>query len=307
MRARIKLPYMPVILFLLLCSCNKQQAVVPETDGGYAFRKVSEIYGIGPRPSGSEGAKKTAEFIKNEIIRYGLNPETDEWIEKTPSSGGTIFRNVTVVIPGKKTGFIIIGSHYDTKRIETVPEFSGANDGASSSGLLLSLIRTVKNNPAPPPLTLIFAFFDGEECVYQYDDGDGLHGSRRMTGKLKESGKSSACRAVIILDMIGDKDLNISIPSNSDAALADKIIRMAEARNLGKYFAKSTAAIIDDHTPFHKMGIPAVDIIDFEYGENNRFWHTKADTIDKISPDSLKMAGDIVMALIYNQKQYHAR
>ncbi|MCX6983822.1 MAG: M28 family peptidase, partial [Lentisphaerae bacterium] len=98
------------------------------------------------------------------------------------------------------------------------------------------------------------------------------------------------------------ENLNISIPSNSDTALADKIIRMAETRKWGKYFAKSNAGIIDDHTPFHKMGIPAVDIIDFEYGENNRFWHTKADTIDKISPDSLKMAGDIVMELVYNQK-----
>jgi glutaminyl-peptide cyclotransferase len=292
---------MTVILFLL-CSCNKQHPEVPEIDGGYAFRKVSEICEIGPRSSGSEGARKAAEFIKNEIIRYGLTPETDEWIEKTPSSAGTIFRNITVVIPGKINAFIIIGSHYDTKKIETVPEFSGANDGASSSGLLLSLIQTVKNNPAPPPLTLKFAFFDGEECVYQYNDGDGLHGSRRMAGKLKESGKSSDCRAVIILDMIGDKDLNISIPSNTDAALADRIIKIAEGKNLGKYFTRSVAGIIDDHTPFHKMGIPAVNIIDFEYGKNNRFWHTKADTIDKISPDSLKITGDIVLNLIYNQK-----
>jgi glutaminyl-peptide cyclotransferase len=289
-------------ILILLCSCNEKHAVIPEIDGGYAFRKVSEIYGIGPRPSGSEGARKTAEFIRGEIIKYGLTPETDEWIEKTPSDAGTVFRNVTVVIPGEKKDFMIIGSHYDTKRIETVPEFSGANDGASSSGLLLALIQAVKNNATPPPLTLKFAFLDGEECVYRYNDSDGLFGSRRMAGKLKEPGNSSSCRAVLILDMIGDRDLNISIPSNSDAALADKIIRIAAGMNLGKYFSKSKAGIIDDHTPFHKSGIPAVDIIDFEYGENNRYWHTKADTIDKISPDSLKIAGDVAMGLIYNLK-----
>jgi glutaminyl-peptide cyclotransferase len=289
-------------MLALLCSCHEKNTVIPETDGDYAFRKVSEIYEIGPRPSGSTGAKKTAEFIKNEIIRYGLIPETDEWIEKTPSSAGTIFRNVTVVIPGKKKEFMIIGSHYDTKKIETVPEFSGANDSASSSGLLLSLIQTFKNNPNPPPLTLKFAFFDGEECIYQYNDSDGLFGSRRMAEKLKKTGKSSNCRAMIVLDMVGDKNLNISIHSDSDPALADRIIKIAEERNLGKYFAKSTASIIDDHTPFQKLGIPSVDIIDFEYGENNMFWHTRADTIDKISPDSLKKIGDLVITLVYNQK-----
>jgi glutaminyl-peptide cyclotransferase len=276
--------------------------MVPGIDGEYALKKVSDIYGIGPRPSGSEGARRAAEFIKNEIKKYGLSPATDEWIEKTPSAAETVFRNITVVIPGKRNNYIIIGSHYDTKKIETVPEFSGANDGASSSGLLLTLIQAVKNNPAPPPLTLKFAFFDGEECFYQYNDSDGLFGSRRMAGKLKESEKSSNCRAVIILDMVGDKELNISIPSNSDADLADRIMKIAEEINRGKYFTKSNISIIDDHTPFHKLGIPAVDIIDFEYGKNNRFWHTRADTIDKISPDSLKISGDVVMRLIYSLK-----
>ncbi len=301
MRARIK-PYRMTVMLALLCSCHEKPIVIPETDGGYAFKKVSEIYEIGPRASGSEGARKTAEFIGNEIRKYGLTPEIDEWVEKTPSGNGTVFRNVTVVIPGKKKEFMIIGSHYDTKKIETVPEFSGANDSASSSGLLLSLIKTVKTNPEPPPLTLKFAFFDGEECVYQYNDGDGLFGSRRMAGKLKESGEDSNCRAMIALDMVGDKNLNISIHSDSDPVLADRIMKMAGERNLGKYFTKSAASIIDDHTPFHKLGIPSVDIIDFEYGENNMFWHTKADTIDKISPDSLKKVGDIVMTLIYNRK-----
>ncbi len=301
MGARIKLSSMAAIL-ILLCSCHEKKTVIPEIDGESAFKKVSEIYDIGPRPSGSEGAKKTAEFIRDQIIKYGLTPETDQWIEKTPSDTGTTFRNVTTVIPGKRKDFIIIGSHYDTKKIETVPEFSGANDGASSSGLLLSLIQAVKDNPAPPPLTLEFAFFDGEECIFQYEDGDGLSGSRRLAAKLKGSGKSSKCRAVIILDMVGDKDLNISIPFNSDTALADEIIKIAGARNWRKYFTKSNASIIDDHTPFHKLGIPAVDIIDFEYGENNRFWHTGADTIDKISPASLKIVGELVMTLIYNRK-----
>jgi glutaminyl-peptide cyclotransferase len=289
-------------ILLLLCSCREKNTVIPEVDGTYAFKKVSEIYEIGPRPSGSEGARKTADFIRGEIIKSGLSPETDEWIEKTPSDAGAVFRNITVVIPGEKTDFIIIGSHYDTKKIETVPEFSGANDGASSSGLLLALIQAAKNNIVPPPLTLKFAFLDGEECVYQYNDNDGLFGSRRMATKLQAQGKPSSCKAVIVLDMIGDRDLKISIPANSDAGLADKIIKTALAMNFGKYFSKSNISIIDDHTPFHKSGTPAAVIIDFEYGENNRFWHTKADTIDKISPESLKIAGDVVLGVIYRLK-----
>lgn len=289
-------------LLILLCSCGEKIASLPEIDGGFAFRKVSEIYEIGPRPSGSEGARKTAELIGNEIRKCGLIPETDEWIGKTPLNSETVFRNVTAVIPGTSSDFIIIGSHYDTKMIETVPEFSGANDGASSAGLLIAMIKAVKNNPAPPPLTLKFAFFDGEECTYQYDDGDGLFGSRRMASELKETGKAKSCAAVIILDMVGDKELNISMPSNSDAALVEKILKIAEKRDWKRYFSKSAAKIIDDHTPFHNLKIPAVDIIDFDYGENNRFWHTRADTIDKISQDSLKITGDLVIELIYNMK-----
>lgn len=301
MIASIKSSSLTIVL-LFLCSCLGKDAPIPEIDEAYAFKKVSEIYEIGPKPSGSEGAKKTAEFIRKEIMKCGLTPETDEWIEKTPADRGTVFRNITVVIPGRKKEFMIIGSHYDTKKIETVPEFSGANDGASSSGLLLSIIQTVKNNIKPPPLTLIFAFLDGEECIYRYDESDGLFGSRRMAGKLKESASLKNCRAAIILDMVGDRDLNISIPANSDAALADKIIEIACARGWKKYFTKSAVAIIDDHTPFLNIGIPAVDIIDFEYGENNRFWHTGADTIDKISKDSLKITGNLVMELIYSTK-----
>jgi glutaminyl-peptide cyclotransferase len=289
-------------IFILLCSCNEEIAVIPEIDGESAFRKVSGIYDIGPRPSGSEGARETAEFIRKEIISCGLMPETDEWTEITPAGADTVFRNVTAVIPGRKNDFIIIGSHYDTKKIETVPGFSGANDGASSSGLLLSLMRAAKNNSAPPPHTLLFAFLDGEECFYQYGDSDGLFGSRRMASKLIGQGKSSNCKAVIILDMIGDRDLNISIPSNSDAKLTGNILKIAQKKNWGKYFTASPVSIIDDHYPFHKLGIPAVLMIDFEYGENNRFWHTKADTIDKISADSLKIAGDLVLELIFTLK-----
>ncbi len=289
-------------ILLLLCSCHEKNTVIPEIDGKSAFKKVKEIYEIGPKPSGSEGARKTAEFIRDEIIKYGLSPETDQWIEKTPSDTGTTFRNITTVIPGKIKDYMIIGSHYDTKKLESVPEFAGANDGASSSGLLLSLIKAVKDNPTPPPVTLKFAFFDGEECIYQYEDNDGLFGSRRMASKLNVTRNASKCRAVIIIDMIGDKDLNISLPSNSDPGLADKIIKIAGERNWKQYFTRSNVIIIDDHTPFHKLGIPSIDIIDFEYGENNRYWHTRADTIDKISPDSLKIVGDLVLSIIYNRQ-----
>jgi len=203
-------------------------------------------------------------------------------------------------IPGRSSDFILIGSRYDTKKLMSVPDFEGANDSASSTGLLLTVIKAVKAHSIKSPLTLKFAFFDGEECFISYTDNDGLYGSRYLCEKWKKDNKLKNCKAVIILDMVGDKELNITIPSGASPDLVSKLKKIAEKQNKKGFFAEHNGDIIDDHTPFQKVGIPTIDIIDFEFGESNRYWHTKADTFDKISQESLETVGNVTLELLWN-------
>ncbi|HBC85500.1 MAG TPA: hypothetical protein DCZ94_00960 [Lentisphaeria bacterium] len=304
------LPYLFMFLsssFVFICSCSEKKHPVPasamsvlEIKGDDAFSRTSAFYALGPKVSGTEGAAKAVEHIKNEISRCGFTPETDEWKQATPVGNETIFRNISVTIPGEKKEFLIIGAHYDTKKIETVPGFAGANDGASGVGLLLAFLDSLKKAGAKPPLTLKLFFFDGEEAFINYTEKDGLYGSRRAALLLKNSPPALKCKGVIIVDMIGDRNLNISIPSNSDPELSSKVIELAKAFGWEKHFSKGNSAITDDHVPFLEIGIPAVDLIDFEYGENNRYWHTAGDTIDKISPESLQISGTMLLFLVFS-------
>ncbi len=291
------------LLFFSLCaflsSCSGKPSAAPQLKGEDAFRYVSEIYALGPKPSGSEGAKKAAAHIQKAISTIGLESEVDEWKDLNGAGTETVYRNISTTIPGKSRRFIVIGSHYDSKKLETVPEFAGANDGASSSGLLLSAIKSIKNSADKPPFTLIFVFFDGEECLISYSGKDGLAGSRRFASRMKEKGIIPDCKSMILMDMVGDKDLRISIPSNSTPELSAKALAIADRRGWKAFFTSGKTAMLDDHVPFLELGIPAIDIIDFEYGENNRYWHTAGDTIDKISPVSLEITGNMLLELLF--------
>ncbi|MCK5844013.1 MAG: Zn-dependent exopeptidase M28 [Victivallales bacterium] len=254
---------------------------------------------IGPRPSGSDGALKTAVWIKSEIKKIPYPVEIREFRGKTPE-GTTVFRNVVAGIPGRSGRFVLIGCHYDTKRLAATPDFQGANDGASGVGLVLAMMRAAKDFGKKPPLSLKFVFFDGEECFVEYSKNDGLYGSRRLAEEWKKDGSLKKCAAVIILDMVGDKDLNITIPSGADPVLRRKLLKIAAKLHCAANFAEHTSDILDDHTPFQNEGIPTLDIIDFEFGPSNLYWHTKADTLDKISPKSLKIVGDAALRLVWS-------
>ncbi|HCE45002.1 MAG TPA: hypothetical protein DET40_15790 [Lentisphaeria bacterium] len=289
----------PLIILILLSSCSKRTEIQPPAmNGDDIFARVAAFYKIGPKPSGSQNAAKAAEHIRQSISASGLNPETDEWELLNGEGIRTVYRNISVDMPGKSKDFIIIGSHYDTKKIETVPDFAGANDGASSTGLLLSAINTLKKSGVKPHYTLKFVFFDGEECLVNYSGKDGLFGSRRLAARLKDSGMTSSCRAVVIMDMIGDRDLKITIPANSTPELTELALAVA-AKEKRDFISKSKNSIIDDHVPFLDIGLPAIDIIDFEYGENNRYWHTAGDTLDKLSSSSLETSGNLLMRMVF--------
>lgn len=288
----------------LLCSCSRRNPDfvaenAPKVDAKLAYDLAVRNVAIGPRSSGSVGALRSAKWIKEEIDNLGYQGEIREFRARTPE-GMVTFRNVLAEMSGKNDRFVLIGCHYDTKKLVATPNFEGANDGASGVGLLLAMMRAIREYDSPPPLSLKFAFFDGEECFSSYSDTDGLYGSRHLAEAWKKEGTLDKCAAVIILDMVGDKDLTITIPAGANKTLRNKILKIALNQNNSAHFAKYESDMLDDHTPFQTKGVPTIDLIDFEFGPSNFYWHTQADSIDKICPESLGVVGDAALTLIWS-------
>jgi len=262
-----------------------------EFDADRAFEHVRKQVEFGPRPPGSAEIKKTQSYIISQLESYGIKVIKDSFQASTPQ--GTVqMMNIIGELPGERPEIIIIASHYDTKPTREF-KFVGANDGGSSTGALLEIARVLSRSK--PPATLWFTFFDGEEAFVQWSDTDSRYGSRRMVEKLRADKKLSDVKAMILLDMIGDKDLDIKRESNSSAWLTSIIWNTAGKLGYEKHFQSDTQWIDDDHIPFLRAGVPAVDIIDFNYGHGNQYWHTAQDTLDKVSPQSLKIVGDVVI------------
>lgn len=284
---------------LLICSgCTEQPAPLP--DGKAAYRFAEEIAGIVPRCSGSAGVEKCARLLEEKIRKFpGFRVETDLFRDVSPA-GELNFRNVIAVLPGKKKEFILIGSHYDTKNLRTVPQFQGANDGASGNGVMLAVMESFAKARIVPDLTLMFVFFDGEEALTGYSEQDGLHGSRRFVREWKRRGKLGNCRAMILLDMVGDRDLKLKLPDDTHPGLAALILRSAKEAGCDGIVSAGGPVMLDDHTPFVREKIPAADLIDFEYGPENLYWHTGEDTMDKISEESLGAVSKLTFYIIRN-------
>jgi len=155
----------------------------------------------------------------------------------------------------------------------------------------------------PYDTEFLIAFVDGEECRKEYGPHDGLHGSRHLAQQIYEAGGANLVEAVIVLDMIGDKNLNISIPRNSSRELTKELFYAAHELNVRAQFAIGPGSILDDHVPFQIAGMPVIDVIDFDYGSApglNDYWHTTNDTLDKLSVQSLQTVGDVVLKMIEN-------
>jgi Zn-dependent M28 family amino/carboxypeptidase len=281
-------------------------------DADRAFANVKKQVEFGPRPAGSPALRKTREWLISELKSYGLKVTTQAFVAKTPSKKfPTIpMENIIAELPGKTDDVIIVSSHYDTKYFEK-ESFVGANDGGSSTGALLEIARVLaamKPEERNIPQTLQFVFFDGEEAVVEWQDGDNTYGSRHMVEELKASGKDKKVKAMILLDMIGDKDLEVPKEAQSMPWLAEIITETGRSLGYEKEFPMSSHYISDDHIPFLQAGIPAVDLIDFTFGtdpagtgpggEDNAYWHTSGDTLDKLSPRSLKVIGDTILAAL---------
>jgi Zn-dependent M28 family amino/carboxypeptidase len=249
---------------------------------------LQTIVGFGPRPAGSDAIVKTRNYIVSELEKAGLKPELDEFDARTPR-GFRHMVNIRATRAGAKPSLIAITGHYDTKLFDNV-RFIGASDGGSSAAWLLEFARSTTGLKLQN--TLEFVFFDGEEAVVEWTDDDSVYGSRHDVDRRYRDRSLGDLKALILVDMIGDKDLNIRKESQSTGWLKDIIWNKAEALGNRKEFPKDQIDISDDHIPYLKAGIPSVDLIDFDYP----YWHTADDTLDKVSAHSLKIVGDVVYA-----------
>ena len=265
----------------------------PQIDSARAMKYVRDIVGFGPRPVGSEAHKRTESYIISHLKTAGAQVESDAFGAETPV-GELAMRSIIGKFPGKKDGVIMIASHYDT--LYGRKDFVGANDGGSSSGLLLELANRLgarKQQRAGYGVWLVFT--DGEEAIKQWTATDSDHGSRHLAEKWQADGTLKKIKAFLLLDMIGDADLNIDRDASSTSWLEDLVYKAASDVGYQSYFFAREVGMDDDHTPFLQRGVPCADVIDYDYGYNNVFWHTPQDSLDKLSAHSLQVVGDVVM------------
>lgn len=265
-----------------------------EFSGEKAFEHVRKQVEVGPRPSGSPELEKARAHITDAVTKLGWHVERQEFTDETPR-GPIRFVNLIARFKGSAAGVptttqqAIVCSHYDTKRFSTI-QFVGASDAASSTGALIELARVLALDPAfAAKIELVF--FDGEEAVQQFTETDGLYGSRRYAQELRASGRNRQFRLGILWDMIGDRDLTITLPPDSPPDLAQGILSAAESLGHRRHFSFHSLPITDDHIPLNQAGIRSIDLIDFNYLP----WHTADDTLDKLSPESLQKVAAVTI------------
>jgi glutaminyl-peptide cyclotransferase len=244
------------------------------------------------RPAGSPGQAKQQAYLRNKL--KGDNLEEDKFKAKTPV-GEVEMTNFIAKFPGTTNDIIVIASHYDT--LPSVKNFVGANDGASSTALLLEIANQLREHKRTGPAVWL-VWFDGEEAFKTWTADDSTYGSRHLAAKWQQDGTLKRIKAFILADMIGDADLNVDHDGNSTPWLSDLVYKAASNLSRKSYFYAREAPVEDDHTPFAKAGVPVVDLIDFTYGYNNVFWHTPEDTPDKLSANSLQVVGDVILETV---------
>jgi glutaminyl-peptide cyclotransferase len=262
-----------------------------EFSGGKALVHVQKLVSLGPRPPGSLAIEKARAYIAETLTTYGWRVERQAFTDDTPR-GKVSFVNLIADFAVPKSGAsnqskFLLCSHFDTKTFETI-RFVGANDGGSSTGALMEMARVLSLHPELAA-KIELVFFDGEEAYESFTDADGLYGSRYFAKKLVDEKRAGAFRGGILWDMIGDRDLTITLPPDSPAELARGIFDSATALNQRSHFSYFANGITDDHTPLNAAGITTIDLIDFDF----EWWHTAGDTMDKISAESLQTVGAV--------------
>ncbi len=266
-------------------------------DGKRAFAHVAKQVGFGPRPSGSLAIVQLQDYIQSELTSYGCKVETEAFSADTPA-GRLPMKNIVAKIPGDKPGILMLATHYDTKRLEN---FVGANDGGSSTGVMLELARLLC--PQHGAYQVWITFFDGEEAVKDWSDTDSRYGSREMAAKLAMKGDLPKIKAFLLADIVGNHPLRFLRDSDSTLALADLVWKTAANLGYSSFFVNESTPIEDDHLSFRKRGVPVVDVIDLIEIQRT-YWHTPQDTLDKVSAKSLAITGHVFLESV---KQLQAK
>ena len=257
-----------------------------------AWQYNKEVVSFGSRAINSEGHKKLEEFLKSKL--KGDDLEIDEFTSDSPI-GKFTGRNYIAKFPGKKDGIVVIAGHYDT--LYNRPRFVGANDGGSSTAIPLAIADVLRGKPNNG-YSIWLLFTDAEEAFVKWSASDSLYGTRHLADKWKADGTAAKIKAFILVDMLGDKDLDIDEDANSTLWLRKTVYQAATDLGYQSHFFVRPNAFEDDHLPFARVGVPVVDILDIDYGYNGALHHSDEDTLDKESPKSLEIAGDTVLETI---------
>jgi len=293
--SRTRLALMAALLLLVGSASLAAQTARPvpidsHINGIRAFEYAKQFAAIGPRYVFSSGHAKAEQFIRQQFAHDQL--QQDDFSATTPI-GIVPMHNFIVRYPGSASCIYVLASHYDTNYSLRNTSYVGANDGASTTGLLMEIANHLRGHTLSG-CSVWLVFFDGEEAIRdEWAGTDNTYGSRHLAARWSSEGVLPRIKAFILFDMIGDKDLSVERDQNSTPHLLDTVAAAAKNLQLQKYFFTRENEVGDDHVPFKQRGVPVADIIDFDYGPGNGYWHTPQDTIDKISPHSLQVVGDV--------------
>ena len=249
-----------------------------EFNGARAMDFARKVVAFGPRPPGSAALRNLRAYIVAQLKPRGCEVTQDSFTASTPL-GPIAMANIIARFPGKSGRAVVLTGHYDTKKMAGM-RFVGADDGGSSTAFLLEMAEALEGTPHDGDIYLVW--FDGEEAFGQWSASDSLYGSRHLAERWAADGTLSRIKALINVDMIGDRDLDIVRETNSSPALLQTVWKCAHDLGYGHYFTDAESPIEDDHTPFLARGVNALDVIDFDYPP----WHTQGDTPDKCSAAS---------------------
>jgi glutaminyl-peptide cyclotransferase len=290
-------PLAPAFLLLLIVAAPIAASTGPGARRGAAtsafgsaraFEHIRALVAIGPRPPASAGIQQARAYLTTQLKSLGLSPTEQPFEAQTPL-GPMKMANISVRLPGKRPERLIIGGHYDTKLFRQF-RFVGASDGGSSAAMLLELARVLKDRERL--LTIELVFFDGEEATLpDWTGTDHTYGSRHYVESAKKDGSLAGIKGMILLDMVGDRTLNIRKETRSTSWMTAVI--WDAARRLGHHeaFLDESFPVEDDHVAFLDAGVPAVDVIDLDYAP----WHTADDNLGAVSARSLQIVGDVIV------------
>ena len=281
----------PAVLLVVACV---QQAQAQSFNAARAMQYTREVVAFGPRPIGSANHKKLENYILGHL--KGDSVEDDAFTADTPE-GKFPVRNIIAKFPGTRDGIIVIAGHYDTNYPLRNTGYVGANDGGSSTAILLELANQLRGKKRDG-YSVWLLWTDGEEAVKEWSDTDSLYGVRHLAEKWQKDGTLKNIKAFLLADMIGDADLNVDRDSNSTPWLEDLVYQAASKLGYQSHFFARTISVEDDHLPFVQRGVPSADLIDLDYGYGNVFHHTPQDTLDKVSAKSIEIVGSVILETV---------